>query len=139
MKKVFCCGTFDLLHEGHIQFLKNARTKGDMLYVFVISDNYVSRFKGRLPKENQEKRINKLKKLSFVDEVISLLDDCELNFKKIVDLKPDIFVFGYDQKFQFEEKMKKYLSEGGLDVVYCKFTEEFAEGIHTSDLIKNEL
>jgi len=139
MKKVFLCGTFDLLHEGHIQFLKNAKAKGDILYVFVISDNYVFKFKGKFSKENQEKRISKLKKLGFVDKVVALSDSHELNFKKIADLKPDVFVFGYDQSSQFEERVKKYLLERDLDVDYCKFTEELAEGIHTSDLIKKSV
>ena len=47
MKKVFCWGTFDKLHEGHRKFLEDAKSKGDHLTVIVVSDGAVYENKGK--------------------------------------------------------------------------------------------
>jgi len=53
MKKGLCWGTFDLLHRGHIEFLKDAKSRGDYLVVVVISDETVFKNKGYYPQEKQ--------------------------------------------------------------------------------------
>jgi cytidyltransferase-like protein len=55
MKKVFVSGCFDLLHSGHIAFLEQAATFGD-LYVCIGSDQTVHDLKGRYPIITQEER-----------------------------------------------------------------------------------
>jgi len=62
IKKVFCWGTFDKFHEGHLEFLKDAKSKGDSLTVIVVSDKAVFENKRKFPKENQKERIKKIKK-----------------------------------------------------------------------------
>lgn len=66
-------GCFDLLHFGHISFLKNAKALGDHLVVALESDENVSRMKGpSRPIHSQLQRKKMLEALSFVDEVIML-------------------------------------------------------------------
>ena len=66
MKKVFVSGTFDILHKGHIEFLKDAKNQGDNLSVIVISDNSVYENKRRYPVNNQEKRIENITNSSIL-------------------------------------------------------------------------
>lgn len=73
MKKVLVGGCFDILHFGHITFLKQAKMLGDSLIVALESDGNVKRVKGDMrPIHTQEQRKTMLEALSFVDEVIAL-------------------------------------------------------------------
>lgn len=94
MKKVVVWGTFDILHEGHIAFLKNAKRYGTQLYIVVIPDEVVYENKKRMPTNNEQKRLENLKVLNFIDGVF--IDSLSTGLDSVINLKPDIFVFGYD-------------------------------------------
>lgn len=108
MKKVLVFGSFDLLHLGHIYFLKKAKKLGDYLIVCLTRDKIYKLQKKRVPLFNEKQRKKLLESLKFVDKVI--LGDSDL--KKIADyniikkIKPDIVALGYDQKVD-----KKILAE----------------------------
>lgn len=74
MKKIVLVGgCFDLLHYGHISFLKQAKSYGDWLVVALESDENVTRKKGDTrPIHTQAQRKSMLEALSFIDEVIAL-------------------------------------------------------------------
>ncbi len=68
---VLCGGCFDVLHLGHIKFLKAAKKIGDVLFVFVESDENVRKIKGeKRPINNQDERAEVLSSIRFVDYVI---------------------------------------------------------------------
>ena len=70
MKKVLVGGVFDIIHYGHVHFLKNAKSLGDHLVVALESDKNVKRLKGeKRPIHNQNQRREMLESLEFVDEV----------------------------------------------------------------------
>lgn len=72
-KLVLVGGCFDMLHYGHIQFLKHAKSFGEHLVVALESDENVRRRKGEnRPIHSQNQRKEMLLALSFVDEVLSL-------------------------------------------------------------------
>jgi len=94
---VFTNGCFDLLHRGHIQYLKKAKKLGDILIVGLNSDSSVKKIKGEgRPILSQEDRAEILASLYFVDYV------CIFNeltpFKLISKLVPDFLVKGGDWK-----------------------------------------
>jgi cytidyltransferase-like protein len=134
MKKVLCFGTFDILHRGHEEFLRDARAQGDFLIVIVISDNLVYENKKRFPRNNQKTRAINLRKLRLADRIIAVSDNKENNLKLIKKINPDIIVLGYDQESNFIKELEKSLKKDGLKLKYYK-SEKFAEGIHSS-LIK---
>jgi FAD synthetase len=73
MKTVLVGGCFDILHFGHISFLKQAKSYGDHLVVALESDENVKHMKGDMrPIHTQQQRKEMLEAVSFVDEVISL-------------------------------------------------------------------
>ena len=88
-------GCFDLIHLGHIRYLRDSRRKGDLLIVALNSDSSVRRLKGRgRPILDQKERAEILASFSFVDFLTIFR---ELNVQKILyALKPDIHVKGSD-------------------------------------------
>jgi len=131
MKKVVCWGTFDLLHEGHLEFFKDAKRKGEFLYVLVIPDKAILENKGRTPVKAHRERIEDILKTGLADEVFPTPVNNQFEF--IASLEPDVFVFGYDQQTPWEEELKKYLAEKGITPEYY-VSKEFAGGIHTKHL-----
>ncbi len=94
-KIVFTNGCFDLLHRGHVEYLKKSRSLGDILVVALNSDSSVRRLKGKnRPVTPQDDRANILAGLEPVDFVIIFREDTPLNLIKA--LKPDILVKGAD-------------------------------------------
>ena len=94
MVKVMATGTFDLLHMGHIYFLKEAKKLGDILCVVVATDATVRKLKHE-PVNPEEIRLNLIQELTVVDEAHL---GCEDDIYAIVEeIKPDIIALGYDQ------------------------------------------
>lgn len=86
-------GCFDILHTGHIEFLKKAKEAGDLLVVLVESDERIKKIKGEgRPVNSQQDRTKILSNLSFVDFVIALKDmNLDKDYEILVKwLKPDI-------------------------------------------------
>ena len=94
MVKVMATGTFDLLHMGHIYFLKEAKKLGDRLCVVVATDLTVRKLKHE-PVNPEEIRLNLIKELRVVDE--AYLGHEQDMYSIVEEIKPDIIALGYDQ------------------------------------------
>ena len=109
MVKVMATGTFDLLHLGHIYYLKEAKKLGDKLAVVVATDSTVRRLKHE-PVNPEKIRLNLIKELEVVDEAyLGHEDDM---YEIVNEIKPDIIALGYDQihdekKILYELKKRK--------------------------------
>ena len=127
MKKVITYGTFDLLHQGHINLLKRAKELGDYLIVGVTSENYdISRGKLNV-NQSLLKRIDNVKQTGLADEIIVE----EYLGQKINDIQKhsiDIFTIGSDWYGQFD-----YLKQF-CEVVYLPRTQ----GISSTQLRNNK-
>lgn len=94
-KIVFTNGCFDLLHVGHINYLKEAKESGDILIIGINTDKSVKKLKGNdRPINALEDRMAVLKALDGVDLVIPFSQDTPINL--IRKLKPDVYVKGGD-------------------------------------------
>ena len=92
---VFTNGVFDILHKGHLELLKEARSLGSKLVVGINSDASVKRLKGESRPINDERtRVEQLEVLPWVDEVFVFNDDTPYNLIK--KLKPALIVKGGD-------------------------------------------
>ena len=112
MKKVMTFGTFDLLHPGHLYYLSEAKKIGGYLIAVIARDSTVERIKGKKPRENENLRLSKVQDCEHVDEAIlgSLTD----HYSVILEKKPDILCFGYDQRSFNDEKLETYLKTHNL-------------------------
>ncbi|BCB95674.1 FAD synthase [Dissulfurispira thermophila] len=106
-KKVVCAGTFDHLHKGHIDFLKQAKSLGDELIVIVARDETVKRIKGFLPTHNERLRRNNVEDTGIPDMVVLGNLDTDL-FQILEEIKPDVVALGYDQRVSEEEIIKRF-------------------------------
>lgn len=94
-KVVFTNGVFDIIHPGHIQLLRFAKSLGDKLIVGINSDRAVKILKGPdRPINNETARKEMLEKLSYVDEVIIFDDVNTVNI--IQEIKPNILAKAVD-------------------------------------------
>ena len=132
-KVVFTNGVFDLLHRGHIEYLKAARELGDVLVVGLNTDASVKKFKNtRRPIMPEQDRAQILSCMRFVDAVT--LFDQPTPLELITELKPDLLVKGADYR-KDEIVGADIVENSGGRVVRIKLTE----GKSTSNLIEEIL
>lgn len=116
MKKVITYGTYDLLHQGHLNLLRRAKELGDYLIVGVTSDQYDYERGKMNVRNNVLERIEAVKATGLADEII-----IESYFgQKVDDIQKfdvDIFAIGSDWESKFD-----YLKEY-CDVIYLPRTE----------------
>jgi rfaE bifunctional protein nucleotidyltransferase chain/domain len=94
-KIVFTNGCFDLLHVGHIRYLRSAKKLGDILVIGLNTDRSVKMIKGdKRPVLSEQERAEILAALEFVDYVV-LFDETD-PFQLIQILKPHVLVKGAD-------------------------------------------
>ncbi len=98
-KIVFTNGCFDLLHKGHITYLSEAASLGDILIVGLNSDSSVKRWKNpNRPIVTEQERAFVLSALRVVDYVVIFN---EINADKLLaEIKPDIYVKGGDYSLE---------------------------------------
>ena len=119
MVKVMATGTFDLLHLGHIYYLKEAKKQGDSLAVVVATDSTVRRLKHE-PVNTEEIRLGLIKELKIVNEAyLGHEDDM---YEIVKEIKPDIIALGFDQ-FHDEEKIKAELKKIKLNAKVVRLSE----------------
>ncbi|KSW12682.1 cytidyltransferase [Pyrodictium occultum] len=109
--KVLVAGTFDLIHPGHIELLRQAWLRG-RVYVVVARDSSVSRFKNREPIVPEEQRLEVVSAIRYVDKAILGSERDVLD--PIRELRPDIILLGPDQ-WASEDWLRKRLAEEGLN------------------------
>ena len=115
MKRVITYGTYDLLHEGHINLLRRAKALGDYLIVGVTNDSF-DRERGKLNvRNNVLERVEAVKATGFVDQVI-IEDYMGQKIDDILKYDVDIFAIGSDWEGKFD-----YLKEY-CEVVYLPRT-----------------
>ncbi|MCH4815082.1 MAG: DUF357 domain-containing protein [Saccharolobus sp.] len=135
-KKVFVAGTFDILHPGHIEFLKEASKYG-RVYVTVARDSNSERIKGRKPINDEQTRLEIIKSVRYVFDAI--LGDQEDFLKSVERINPDIIFLGPDQKVD-ETKLLEELKKRGLSPQIIRLNERIRKWPHssTTDII-NEI
>jgi FAD synthetase len=119
MVKVMATGTFDLLHMGHIYFLKEAKKLGDELIVIVARDSTVRRMKHE-PVTPEFMRLQLIKELRIVDDAyLGRKNDI---YKIVEEIKPDIIALGYDQ-IHDEKNIQLNLKKRKIDVKIVRLSK----------------
>ncbi|MBS7382804.1 MAG: FAD synthase [Methanomassiliicoccales archaeon] len=113
MVRVMASGVFDILHTGHISYLEQAKALGDELYVVVASDNTVRKNKHE-PITPERMRVRIVSALKPVD-VAMIGNDSGDMFAILDEVRPDVIVLGFDQKFD-ENTLSEELKKRGFDI-----------------------
>lgn len=132
-KVVFTNGVFDILHIGHLTYLKEAKELGDVLVVGVNSDSSVKINKGdKRPINSEEHRAKVLLGTKYVDYTVIFNEKTPENLLDI--LKPNIHVKGGDYKKEDLPETKVVEKNGGEVKILS-----FVDNISTTDIIKKIL
>jgi D-beta-D-heptose 7-phosphate kinase/D-beta-D-heptose 1-phosphate adenosyltransferase len=126
---VFTNGIFDVLHAGHVQFLRQAKALGDVLVVGVNSDSSVQRLRGHgWPINSAQDRMALVAALDMVDHVVLFDEDTPAEL--IHTLRPDIHVKGGDYVDEALPEAEAVREVGGRIVIL-----PLAGSLHTSSMI----
>ncbi len=130
MKKVLVFGTFDGIHKGHLNFLKQSRRNGDYVTAVVTRDANVRKAKGRLPIFNENERLAGIRK--HVDKAI--LGEKRITYGLIKILKPDVICIGYDQRPTMAEA-QAILRKIGMEKVRLKKMRPYKTKVYKSSIL----
>ena len=98
IKTIWVNGCFDILHRGHIELFRYAKSLGDQLVVGIDSDERVRSSKGpSRPFNNLDDRKYMLNSIKYIDTVVSFTSDMELE-RHIEYYSPDTMIVGSDWK-----------------------------------------
>ena len=129
-KTVFTNGCFDILHVGHVRYLRESSKYGDILIVGLNSDISVKKIKGdSRPINNENDRAEILAELECVDFVVIFNE--ESPSKLIDELKPDIYTKGADYSLETLPE-RDIVLKNNIEVKFIKFVE----GKSTTNIIK---
>jgi len=124
-KIVFTNGCFDIIHIGHVRYLREAKALGDVLIIGLNSDKSVSSIKPGRPVNPQDHRAEVLASLDMVDYVV--IFDEETPHELIRLIQPDVLVKGGDWK---KEDIV------GSDIANKTLSLPYVQGISTTEIIE---
>lgn len=122
---VFTNGCFDILHVGHVRYLRSARELGDVLLVALNTDQSISRIKPGRPVISEGQRAEMVASLEMVDYVTLFNEDTPYELIKL--LGPDVLVKGGDWK---REEIV------GSDIVPETYSLPYIKGASTTEIIE---
>ncbi len=111
--KVLVAGSFEIIHPGHIYYLREAWKKG-RVYVIVARDKSIEKFKKREPIVPEEQRLEVIENIKYVYKAV--LGDENDYLKPVEDIKPDIILLGPDQWPRENELLEELRKRGLRDV-----------------------
>lgn len=125
-KVVLTNGVFDLLHTGHLYYLRKARELGDALFIALNSDDSVRALKGPArPVQNEEQRAYALGALEFVDAILIFRERRLVH--EIRALQPDIYSKAGDYTLEkLDQSERRELEQAGARIDFMPFLAGFS-------------
>lgn len=131
-RKVYTGGTFDLFHNGHVNFLKQCSIVGDSVIVSLNTDEFIYEYKGKYPIMNYEQRKEILLSCRYVDEVIPNIGGSDSK-PAILSVNPKFVIIGSDwAKKDYYKQMnftQEWLDEQEIILLYVPYTENISTTI----------
>jgi glycerol-3-phosphate cytidylyltransferase len=128
MRILYTGGTMDVLHAGHVNFLRQCKAiagKEGRVVVSLNTDEFIESYKGVKPVFNYEERKTLLEQLEYVDGVIPNIGGADSK-PAILQVKPNFIVIGSDwaskdyyAQMQFTQK---WLDDQGIVLIYVPYT-----------------
>lgn len=135
--RIMTFGTFDGLHQGHLNLFKQIKklAKNPFLVVSIARDVNVKMIKGEYPVLKEKARMVLIKKCLLVDKVV--LGGRDNYISHIIKEHPDVIALGYDQT-SYVENLKKDLKNKGIFVKVIRL-KAYKEKIFKNHLLKKRL
>ena len=132
-------GTFDLLHYGHLKFLKNCKQIADKVVVSLNTDSFVEQYKSKTVLNYEERRLSLLH-CQYVDEVIENKFGSDSK-PAILSVDPDIIAIGDDWASKdYYSQMKfdqQWLDDKDIVLVYIPYTKGISSSQIKDRILKN--
>ncbi len=114
-RTVLAFGSFDVIHPGHIRYLKGASRYGQLIVV-VARDRSMEMLKGKTPLMDERSRVEIVGSLRFVWKAVlgGRIRKWNDIYKTLLKFRPDVIALGYDQKVDMGY-LKRFLDENGLN------------------------
>ena len=135
MVRVMASGVFDIIHPGHISYLKQAKALGDELVVVIACDDTVRRKKHE-PITPDYMRARIVGELKPVDKAI--VGGTGDIFETVKEIRPDIIVLGFDQGFD-EKALSDDLIKHGIEGVKVVRATETADDLNATRRIVKKI
>ena len=121
----YAAGGFDLFHVGHLNILRQAKSRCDFLIAGVVSDQLLRQTKGRLPVIPESERLDIVSSINFVDQAVLEFHPNRLDTWK--NVRFNVFFKGDDWKGTAKgEALESAFATVGVTVEYFPYT------VHTS-------
>jgi len=131
---IFTTGSFDMLHYGHLNILKKAKSLGNFLIVGISTDSLIKKYKGLAPIIPYNERVAIIKELKFVDRVVKQTKLVDINqFKR---LHADIFVLGDDWKKRYDNPGINWLRDNNK-LYFIPYTKHLSTSKIKEKIIRN--
>ena len=120
-KRVFVSGSFDMLHSGHVTFLKIAARYGEV-FVGIGSDYSIEKYKGKKPVCEEDERLFMVKSIRYVTEAWINSGEGPLDFEADLEhTAPDIFIWNEEQDDWHKQMICDRL---GIEYIILQRTQE---------------
>lgn len=130
--RVMAAGVFDLLHTGHLHYLREARSHGDELVVVIARDTSV-RERKHPPIVPEEARREIVEALKPVDRAV--LGDEEDQFASVERLEPDVIVLGHDD-YHAADQVREESKRRGIEVEVVRASEHEDDIAGTREILR---
>ena len=136
MTRIMVFGTFDMIHPGHEDLFRQARSlaKDPYLIVSLARDASVARIKGNSPRHTELERLAAIEAHSLVDEAV--IGDAVGYIEHIRMANPAIIALGYDQSGDYVDNLARDLSAAGMKTRIVRLEPFKPELYKTSKLLK---
>lgn len=134
--RIMVFGTFDYLHQGHLNFFKQAKklSKNSFLIVSVARDINVKKIKKRQTVHNERVRLKNIKALKIVDNAV--LGGKKNYLNHIIKEAPDIIALGYDQ-IAYVQALKNDIKRKNLKIKIKRLKAYYPKKYKSSLMAKN--
>lgn len=133
MRRVMAQGVFDILHPGHVHYLRESAALGDELYVVIARDDRVEDRKRLFMDEGSRRAV--VEALAAVD--VAVLGSEDSIFESVAEIDPDVITLGHDQSFEIA-RLESDLAEAGFDVDVVRI-DAYEGPIDSSSAVKARL
>jgi len=128
-------GVFDIIHNGHRHFLREAKKLGKNLVTILPPDAAVMLLKGHLPHHTLSERVKNLEREALADVILSG-DDISESWQIVKNIRPDIIALGYDQQ-KLGEALRQNFLKTPEKVKIVSITPYKDSSLHSNTLRKN--
>jgi len=125
-------GSFDLIHAGHLEFLKEAKKQGDELIVVLARDSTIEEVKKHTPTFSEDERKEHMAAVGIADHIV--FGHHADKYRIIGELRPDVICLGYDQKV-FADALEEEMSKRNIAARIVRL-KPYKEKIYKSSKLK---